>query len=63
MLLVIAPFALAAAVIGTGVMVFSVGRDGDENREPWPTNKGSMTLGALGFTGGLVLLALAVYQP
>ena len=63
MLLVIPPFSLAAVVLGTLVMVFSVGREGSDTREPWPTNKGSMVLGGLGFTGGLLMLSLTIYRP
>ena len=63
MLLVIPPFSLAAVVLGTLVMVFSVGSEASDTRELWPTNKGSMVLGGLGFTGGLLMLSLTIYRP
>lgn len=63
MLLVVPPFSLAAILLGALVMVFSVGRDGSDTREAWATNKGSMVLGGVAFTGGLILVALLLYRP
>ncbi len=63
MLLIVPPFCIAAMVLGVLVMVFSVGRDATDERPGQPTNRMSMALGGIAFTGGLLALSLLVSVP
>ncbi|NEN05595.1 hypothetical protein G3T36_06885 [Diaminobutyricibacter tongyongensis] len=63
MLLIVPPFSVAAMILGAAVMVFSVGRDDVEGSPGQRTNRMSMALGGIAFTGGQVAVAISVYVP